>query len=171
MNQSSNGCLKDVLGSNWKEKKLNRQRLLRHRGNSSLVSKPREITISFSDTDKPTLELFKLSPPTNSNLIFWLASSHVSHWVLSNSLWPLCPWNYPGKDTGMGNHSLLQGVFLTQNQKPGLLHCSQILYCHITCKVWKKQKSWRNCSHLVKRLYKRYLTPWKDSIKLKPCCQ
>ena len=84
MNQSSNGCLKDVLGSNWKEKKLNRQRLLRHRGNSSLISKSREITISFSDTDKPTLELFKLSPPTNSNLIFWLASSHVSHWVLSN---------------------------------------------------------------------------------------
>ena len=31
----------------------------------------------------------------------------------------------PGKNTGVGCHALLQGIFLTQ----GLLHCSQILYC------------------------------------------
>ena len=40
----------------------------------------------------------------------------------------LCPWNSPGKNTGMGCHSLLQGIFLTQASNPSLLHCRQILY-------------------------------------------
>ena len=40
----------------------------------------------------------------------------------------LCPWNYPGKNTGVGNHSLLQGIFPTQRLNPSLLHCGQILY-------------------------------------------
>ena len=42
---------------------------------------------------------------------------------------PLCPWNSPGKNTGVGCHSLLQGIFPTQESNPGLLHCRQILYC------------------------------------------
>ena len=46
----------------------------------------------------------------------------VSHSVVSDSLWPpwlqptrfLCPWNSPGKNTVVGCHSLLQGIFLIQ---------------------------------------------------------
>ena len=38
------------------------------------------------------------------------------------------PWNSPGKNTGVGSHSLLQGIFPTQGLNPGLLHCRQILY-------------------------------------------
>ena len=36
----------------------------------------------------------------------------------------LCPWNFPGKNTGAGCHSLHQGIFPTQgyNQHLGLLH-------------------------------------------------
>ena len=34
----------------------------------------------------------------------------------------------PGKNTGVGCHPLLQGIFLTQGSNPGLLHCGQILY-------------------------------------------
>ena len=34
----------------------------------------------------------------------------------------------PGKKTGMGCHTLLQGIFPTQGSNPGLLHCRQILY-------------------------------------------
>ena len=36
----------------------------------------------------------------------------------------------PGKNTGVGCHALLQGVFLTQGSNLGLLHCRQrrILY-------------------------------------------
>ena len=35
------------------------------------------------------------------------------------------PWNSPGKSTGVGCHSLLQGIFPTQGSNPGLLHCRQ----------------------------------------------
>ena len=34
----------------------------------------------------------------------------------------------PGKNTGVGCHFLLQGIFQTQGSNPGLLHCRQILY-------------------------------------------
>ena len=60
-----------------------------------------------------------------------------SHSVMSNSLQPhglqparfLCPWDFPGKNTEVGCHFLLQGIFPTQGSNPGLLHCRQILYC------------------------------------------
>jgi len=38
-------------------------------------------------------------------------------------------YSSPGKNTGVGCHSLLQLIFLTQGSNPGLLHCRQILYC------------------------------------------
>ena len=38
------------------------------------------------------------------------------------------PWNSPGQNTGVGSHSLLQGIFPTQGSNPGLPHCRQILY-------------------------------------------
>ena len=34
----------------------------------------------------------------------------------------------PGKNTGVGCHALLQGIFLTQELNRGLLNCRQILY-------------------------------------------
>ena len=34
----------------------------------------------------------------------------------------------PGKNTGVGCHALLQGIFPTQGSNPSLLHCRQILY-------------------------------------------
>ena len=44
----------------------------------------------------------------------------------------LCPWNSPGKNTGVGSHSLLQGIFLSQGSNPCLLHWRRILY-HLRC--------------------------------------
>ena len=38
------------------------------------------------------------------------------------------PWNSPGLNTGVGNLSLLQGIFPTQGSNPGFLHYRQILY-------------------------------------------
>ena len=35
----------------------------------------------------------------------------------------LCPWDFAGKDTGMGCHFLLQEIFLTQGSNMGLLNC------------------------------------------------
>ena len=64
-------------------------------------------------------------------------SLSVSRSVMSGSLqlhglWPtrlLCPWDFPGKNTGVGCHFLFQGIFLTQRFNPALPHCRQILYC------------------------------------------
>ena len=50
----------------------------------------------------------------------------------SHGLWParfLCPWNFPGKNTGVGCGSLLQGIVLTRESNPGLLHCRRVVYC------------------------------------------
>ena len=60
----------------------------------------------------------------------------VSHSVVSDSLQPhglyptrlLCPWDSPGKNTGVDCHSLPQGIFPTQGSNPGLQHCRSILY-------------------------------------------
>ena len=40
----------------------------------------------------------------------------------------LYSWNSPGKNTGVGCRSLLQGIFLTQGWNLGLLYCRQMLY-------------------------------------------
>ena len=39
-----------------------------------------------------------------------------------------CPWNSPGRNTGVGSLSLLQGIFLIQGSNPGLPHFWWILY-------------------------------------------
>ena len=49
----------------------------------------------------------------------------------SHGLYPtrlLCPWDSPGKNTGVGCRALFQGIFPTQGSNPSLLHCRQILY-------------------------------------------
>ena len=40
----------------------------------------------------------------------------------------LWPWDFPGKNTGVGSHFLLQGIFQIQGSNPGLPHCRWILY-------------------------------------------
>ena len=62
----------------------------------------------------------------------------LSHSVMADSATPwtavhqaVCPWNSPDKNTIVGCHFLLQGIFLTQGSNPCLLcllHCRQILY-------------------------------------------
>ena len=39
----------------------------------------------------------------------------------------LRPWGSPSKNTGVGYHFLLQGIFSTQGSNPGLPHCRQTL--------------------------------------------
>ena len=53
----------------------------------------------------------------------------LDYW-LKNSRF-LCPWDFPGKNTGVGCHFLLQGIFPTQGSNLYLLcllHCRRILY-------------------------------------------
>ena len=50
----------------------------------------------------------------------------LSRSVVSNPLWPhglqptrlLCPWDFPGKNTGASCHFLLQGILLIQASNP-----------------------------------------------------
>ena len=50
---------------------------------------------------------------------------------LPGSSVPFLPGNFPGKNTGMGCHALLQGIFPTQESNPGLLHCRRI-FLHLS---------------------------------------
>ena len=61
-------------------------------------------------------------------------------WLVTQSCLTLCdPMDYslsgssvhgdsPGKNTGVGCHALLQGIFPTHGLNPGLPYCRQILY-------------------------------------------
>ena len=59
-------------------------------------------------------------------------------------LWPhglyptrlLCPWDSPGKNTGVGCHFLLQGIFLTQRSNLRPLHCRRSLHRCATREDW-----------------------------------
>ena len=59
--------------------------------------------------------------------------SPFSHVLLFATLWTvparlLCPWDSPGKNTGVGSYSLLQEIFPTQGSNPGLPYCGQIVH-------------------------------------------
>ena len=48
------------------------------------------------------------------------SNSLVTPWIVAHQ--HLCPWDFPGKNTGVGFHFPLQGIFLTQGSNPRLLH-------------------------------------------------
>ena len=59
-----------------------------------------------------------------------MSLSHVQLFVASSTI--TCQahlWNSPGKNVGVGCHSLLQEIFPTKGLNPGLMHYRQILYC------------------------------------------
>ena len=86
--------------------------------------------------------------------------------VMSDSLWPygpqptrlLCPRDSPRKNTGVGSHSLLQGIFPSQGLNPGLLHCWWIFY-HLSDQgsplyiLAPPSPLWNSFSVFFKRLY------------------
>ena len=60
-----------------------------------------------------------------------LSRSVVSNYLQPHGLQPtrlLCLWNFPGKNTGVGCHFLLQAIFPTQGSNLGFLHRRQMLY-------------------------------------------
>ena len=74
--------------------------------------------------------------------------------VVSDSLWPrglqharlLWPRDSPGKNTGVGCHALLQGIFQTQGSNLSflqLLHCRRILYHWVTKEAPVKRGEWK----------------------------
>ena len=93
------------------------------------------------------LPLFHRLVAKEAGLVLWLSKPvflcspmsmfMFSHSVLCDSLQPhklqptrlLCPWDSPGKSTGVGCHFLLQGIFPTRGQNPCLLHWQAGFVC------------------------------------------
>ena len=67
-----------------------------------------------------------VSYKTDNNICESETCSVVSYSLQPHGLYS--PWNSPGRNTGVGSLSLLQGIFPTQGSNPGLLYCRRILY-------------------------------------------
>ena len=46
--------------------------------------------------------------------------AQLSQTLRPHGLQLLCPWDFPGKNAGVGCLALLQGIFLTQESDPGI---------------------------------------------------
>ena len=103
---------------------------------------PRGIGLDYSRTPSllPILLCFLLYifSCRSSSLIFPINSCGVLLFLVPQSCPTLCNLmncSLPGssvhgilQSTGVGSHSLLQGIFLTQGSNMGFSHCRQILY-------------------------------------------
>ena len=98
-----------------------------------------------------------------------------------------CPWSFPDKNTGVGCHFLLQGIFLTQGPNPCLPHLLNyrlILYLWAarfclyevgviiltSCYRWEKWGACRLCTlmshtYWVARFQLRQLIPLLPDVK------
>ena len=68
----------------------------------------------------------------------------------------------PGKNTGVGCHAVLLEIFPTQRSNPGLLHCRQILYHHISHKHQFKIVIKRSCMEMQ---FCRHFQIWTPVIR------
>ena len=71
---------------------------------------------------KPLLDTWKWSQVKSLSRV----QLFVTLWTVARQ--PPLPWDFPGKNTGVGCHVLLQGIFRTQGSNLGLPHCRQTLY-------------------------------------------
>ena len=83
----------------------------------------------------------------------------LSHFSRVDSLWPsgpsptrlLCPWDSPGKNTGVGCHTLLQGIFQVLGLNLRSLKSPELVGMYFTSSsTWKSRthNSSRSVSHL-----------------------
>ena len=72
---------------------------------------------------------------------------------------------FPGKNTGMGCHFLLQEIFSTQGLKPGLPHCRQTLY------RLSHQGSGTEIITFLLLLAKLYLPWWLSWLRIRLQCE
>ena len=85
--------------------------------------------------------------------------AYVSHSVVSDSVRPRglrparlpCPWDSPGKSTGEGSHSLLQGIFPTQGSNQVLTLQVDSIKKKPPSLLGTVQRSRRSAAHTLRR--------------------
>ena len=88
--------------------------------------------------------------------------NHFSHvWLFANlwtvAHWLLCPWDSPGKNTGVGCHALFQGIFLNQETLSPAL-AGRFFTTSATCEAPSE--------HLTIHLSRVYVSNWIDLFEL-----
>ena len=73
---------------------------------------------------------------------YYVSESEVAQLcpTLCNPMQPkrlLCPWDFPGENTGVGCHFLLHEVFPTQGSNPGLHIADRGFTVWVTREVWR----------------------------------
>ena len=81
-----------------------------------------------------------------------VVSDSATPWTVAHQA-PLSR-GFSGQNTGVGCHALLQGIFPTQESKPGLLHCRRILY----------QLSYQGSPKSLSRV-RLFVTPWSAALQ------
>ena len=92
----------------------------------------------------------------------YVVVSSLSHvWLLQphglGPTWLLYSWDIPGKNTGVGCHFLLKGIFLTQGSNLGLLHWLLL--------SWFSQVRLHRCVRPHRRQPTRLPRPWDSPGK------
>ena len=64
-----------------------------------------------------------------------VSDSFATPWIVAHQV--LCPWNFPGKNTGMGFHFLLQGIFPAQGLNPISCVSGIVRWILYHCAIWK----------------------------------
>ena len=109
--------------------------------NPRLLHCSRFFTVWATRSDLVPRGKYTFCPLTIHKRIYWASCAHERKWkwsrsVVSDSLQPhvlqparlLRSWDFPDKNTGVGRHFLLQGIFPTQGSNPGAPHSRQKIY-------------------------------------------
>ena len=91
--------------------------------------------LSYSTTDSLLPSFIPFHLPHFHSCVHLLKVSQSVMSLQPHGLQPsrlLCPWDAPGKNTGVGCHALLQEIFPTQKLNSGPLYCRKIIYLWIT---------------------------------------
>ena len=88
------------------------------------------------DCSTPGCPVLHYLPEFTEIYVHWVGDAiQPSHPLLPTSLLALdlsqnpLSMEFSRQNTGVGSHSLFQGIFLTRGSNLGLSHCRQILYC------------------------------------------
>ena len=73
------------------------------------------------------------------------------------------PWNFPGMDTGVGCHFLLQGIFPTPVSNPGL---PQLQADSLSSEPPGKPKGWEHCFCLLTPIHIRHISLQYSALNL-----